>query len=117
MAAFVASGLRGVFCYCPSSRLVEWDPLKVDTEVVADWMLDTIADLAKKAPFGDGRVQLGFGMDEFVYSKEKTVAIFEKVKSLGVKVITSHYCRSVAQSKRLTILYFEASQFAKSSAS
>ena len=97
IAALVDSGLRSVFCYSPHSRAKSFKPFELDREVVTDWMMETVAELARKSPFGNGRVEMGFGMDEFPYSKEKTVEIFSKVKSWGIKIITSHYLRNPAQ--------------------
>lgn len=59
--------------------------------------MQTLSEHASNAPYGDGRVQLGFGLDEFALPKEQIVALFNEVKSLGIKIITSHYLRSVVQ--------------------
>lgn len=61
--------------------------------------MNTLETLASQAPFGNGRVHLGFGMDEFSPSKESNLAVFDKVKSLGINVITSHYARGPLQGK------------------
>jgi hypothetical protein len=53
--------------------------------------------LAAKAPFGNGRVTLGFAFDGFFLPKEVVVSLFQKVKSLGVKTWTSHYGQNVIQ--------------------
>jgi hypothetical protein len=45
---------------------------------------------AATAPFGDGRVQLGFAFDGYFLPKEVVVDLINKVKSLGIKTITSH---------------------------
>lgn len=65
-------------------------------------MMTTVEDLAKTSPFGDGRVEMGFGMDEFPYSGEKTAEIFKKVKSWGIKITTSHYIRNPAQGMHIS---------------
>ncbi len=97
ITALADSGLRSVFCYSPHSRATSFKPFELDREVVTDWMMDTIEDLAKNSPYGNGRVEMGFGMDEFPYSGDKTAEIFNKVKSWGIKTITSHYIRNPAQ--------------------
>lgn len=61
----------------------------------ADWVMKTFDELAAKAPFNNGRVQLGLGFDALFLPKEMVIGIFEHVKSLGVKLITTHYARIV----------------------
>lgn len=63
--------------------------------MLADWVMKTLESLASKAPFGDGRVQLGFAFDGYFLPKEMVIALFDKVKALGIKVITTHYTRNV----------------------
>jgi hypothetical protein len=53
--------------------------------MLADWVMSTLDDLAAKAPFGDGRVQLGLAFDGFFLPKEMVVSLFDKVKALGIK--------------------------------
>ena len=38
---------------------------------------------------------MGFGFDFYFLPKEVIVGIFSKVRSLGIKTITSHYVRSL----------------------
>lgn len=47
--------------------------------------------LAHKQPFGEGRVRLGFGFDGYYLPKETVVDLFNRVRGLGIKLITSHY--------------------------
>lgn len=59
--------------------------------ILPDWVMNTLVELAKNAPFGDGRVSLGFAFDGLFLPKEIVVDLFNKVKSLGIKLITIHY--------------------------
>lgn len=63
--------------------------------MLADWVMATLEDLSLKALFGDGRVQLGLAFDGLWLPQEVVVGLFEKAKSLGVKLITTHYVRSL----------------------
>lgn len=94
LTATISSGIRSVFCYCPTPRLESWEPFTVNQNLLADWVMSTFEHLASKAPFGNERVQLGFALDGLYLPKETLVAVFEKVKALGVKTITSHYSRN-----------------------
>jgi hypothetical protein len=56
--------------------------------------MSTLEQLTAEGPFGNGRVQLGFAFDGLFLHKEVVVPLFEKIKSLGIKVITTHDCRN-----------------------
>jgi hypothetical protein len=60
-------------------------------------VISTLESLAAESPFGDGRISLGFAFDAFFLPKELIVPLFDKVKALGIKVITTHYGRNVIQ--------------------
>lgn len=62
----------------------------MNQELLAGWVMSELESLALKAPFADGRVQLGFAFDGFFLPKEMVVPLFEKVKSIGIKIITVH---------------------------
>lgn len=90
ISATVSSGIRSIFGYTPSLRLKQWNPVEVDWNFLAPWVMETFTELAKAAPFGDGRVQLGLAFDGYFLPKEVVIEIINNVKSLGVKTITSH---------------------------
>lgn len=56
--------------------------------------MEILDELAAKAPFGDGRVTLGFAFDHLYLPKEVLAGIYAHVKSLGIKVNTTHYVRN-----------------------
>ncbi|KAJ6608516.1 hypothetical protein B0H10DRAFT_2067845 [Mycena sp. CBHHK59/15] len=94
LSATVSSGIRSFFCYCPTPRIASWAPFQMSDNLLPEWVSTQLADLAAKQPFGDGRVRLGFGFDGFFLPKEVVVGLFEQVRAIGVKLITSHYVRN-----------------------
>ncbi|TKA66975.1 hypothetical protein B0A49_12348 [Cryomyces minteri] len=59
-------------------------------DLLAPWVLQALEEIATKAPYGDGRVSIGLAFDGFWLPKEIIVPFFDKAKSLGIKVITTH---------------------------
>lgn len=74
-------------------RVKSWEPFTVDQNVLDEWVMKTFEELAGKAPFANERVQLGFAFDGMYLPKEVLAPLFEKVKGLGIKTITTHYTR------------------------
>ncbi|KAH8816440.1 putative metal-dependent hydrolase [Xylogone sp. PMI_703] len=93
LSASISSGLRCFFCYTPITRLQKWDPF-TPGEFLPPWLYAQIEKLAKAQPFGNGRIQLGFGFDLWRLPREKVVELWEKVRSLGVKLLSTHYCKN-----------------------
>ena len=91
IAASVSSGIRSIFGYCPTPRIDSWSPFAMSQDMLPDWVMDTLVELANNAPFGGGRVSLGFAFDGLFLPKEMVVDLFRKVKTLGIKLITIHY--------------------------
>lgn len=94
----MSSGVRSVFCYCPTARLESWKPFKFGNDPFPKWMRDQLDELAANGPFGNGRVSIGFAFDNLFLPKDELVDIFEHVKALGIKVITTHYVRNTISS-------------------
>lgn len=63
----------------------------LDPSRLPPWVMEELVSLASQAPFGDGRVQLGFAFDGLYLPKEVLVPLFQKVREVGVKLITLHY--------------------------
>ncbi|KAJ5197862.1 uncharacterized protein N7498_006979 [Penicillium cinerascens] len=92
--AHISSRIRSVFCYTPTMRVKTFKPdLTLDGGLLDDWVIDHLKRLGADAPFGDGRVRLGFAFDGFMLPKEQVVSIYEAARKAGVKVVTSHYVR------------------------
>ncbi|KAI1071443.1 hypothetical protein LB507_005452 [Fusarium sp. FIESC RH6] len=94
LSATIASGIRSTFCYgVMPVRAKEWteDSFELDRVPQPEWLLPQMDDLAAKAPFGDGRVQLGFFFDSYFLPEGVIAETLGHVKKAGVKLITSHY--------------------------
>jgi hypothetical protein len=65
--------------------------VEYDKTLLPDWWYDTLESLARSAPFGNGRVYLGLGFDDFKQPKQVVVDLWEKCRSLGVQLKTTHY--------------------------
>jgi hypothetical protein len=59
-------------------------------DMFPDWVMSTLVQLASKAPFGNGRVQLGISFDGWFLPQDVVVDFVTIVRSLGVKLITTH---------------------------
>ncbi|OCK85867.1 Metallo-dependent hydrolase [Lepidopterella palustris CBS 459.81] len=94
LAATISSGIRSIFCYCPTPRIASWTPFTMTDKLLEPWILQTLQELGKEAPWAGGRVQLGLAFDMFFLGKDAVVGVFEAAKAAGVKLITSHYSRN-----------------------
>ncbi|KIX09125.1 uncharacterized protein Z518_00203 [Rhinocladiella mackenziei CBS 650.93] len=90
IAATVASGLRSVYGYCFNGRVDSWSPFAMNQSFVAPWAMDALERLSQQAPFGDGRVTLGVAFDGWFLPKEVLQPMFENIKKMGIKHITTH---------------------------
>jgi cytosine/adenosine deaminase-related metal-dependent hydrolase len=100
ISATVSSGIRSIFCYCPTSKIASWNPVEFDDGALAPWVLDTFNELGTAAPFGEnGRVQLGLAFDLYFLPQDVVVSLFSKAKELGVNTITSHYAQGAQVGK------------------
>ena len=97
LVATEAAGLRSFFCYNFTPRLRAWDEEKIepDMDLIPGWMTEQLGELAQKQPFGDGRVNLGWAFDLLFLPKEVVVPLYEKVRELGIKLITTHMCKNL----------------------
>ncbi len=77
-------------------KVVSWAPFASEDDHSSPWVLDTFKTLATHAPFADGRVQLGFAIDNFYQPTEIIRGIFDTVRGAGAKLITSHGAAGVA---------------------
>lgn len=73
--------------------------IKFAAELLPSWVMEAFERLAKSKFLTDpdSRVRLGFGFDFYFLPQQVVQGIFAKVKSLGVKVITSHFVRHLEQ--------------------
>lgn len=90
--ATIASGIRSVFCYAPTAKTQDWTPeITINGGLLDDWVIEQFEKLGAAAPFGDGRVQMGFAFDGFMLPQDQVVSIYHKARKLGARVITTHY--------------------------
>ncbi|KAL2820419.1 Metallo-dependent hydrolase [Aspergillus granulosus] len=97
IAGTLSSGIRSIFAYTPVNILLATKPQVVfSPDPLPDWVMQTFERLATSHPLNDpgSRVKLGFGFDFYHLPKEIVLSLFEKVKSLGATVITSHFVRN-----------------------
>ncbi|CZR64667.1 related to cytosine deaminase and related metal-dependent hydrolases [Phialocephala subalpina] len=108
IAGTLSSGIRSIFGYTPVARLSATKPnIEFSPEPLPDWVMETFEQLATSHPLNDpeSRVQLGFGFDFYHLPKNVVLGVFEKVKSLGTRIITSHFIRNfVRDSESLPVL-------------
>jgi hypothetical protein len=94
--ATVRSGIRSVFGYCVHARVKSWSPFEMQPNPLDPWVIDTLEELSKEAPFGNGRVMLGLAFDLWYYPKEVIVPLFERIKKMELKIWTVHYASLAA---------------------
>jgi hypothetical protein len=100
--ATASSGLRSFFCYTPIWRIKRWGsdgPVEYDKDLLPEWWFSTLKTLAKAAPFGDGRVMLGLGFDDFKLPRETVQDLWTRCRSLGINLFTTHYVANYMTSK------------------
>ncbi|PVI06703.1 Metallo-dependent hydrolase [Periconia macrospinosa] len=90
IAATASSGVRAVYCYAAMDRLKSFNPLMLHENALEDWVMQTFSELADAAPFGNGRVSLGFAWDLWFIAPELIKNAFEKVREKNIRLITTH---------------------------
>lgn len=94
IAATASSGIRSVFCYCPTPLLKTWKPFAVEMNSLGGHVLPKFDELASKAPWANGRITLGFAFDGFRFlPHENLQALMTKLRENKVQLITYHYSR------------------------
>lgn len=80
--------------------LTEVDPKLEVAELLPDWLMPTLTQLAqsKYIKSRNSRVSMGFGFDYYFLPKDAVVDIFNQVRSLGINLVTSHWARFPGQS-------------------
>ncbi|KAH8703255.1 hypothetical protein BGW36DRAFT_403692 [Talaromyces proteolyticus] len=108
IAGTLSSGIRSIFGYTPVATLAATMPkVEFSPDPLPDWVMQAFEQLATSHPLNDpeSRVKLGLGFDFYHLSKEVVVGVFERAKSLGTKIITSHFIQNfVRDSESLPVL-------------
>ncbi|KAK1445714.1 amidohydrolase [Colletotrichum melonis] len=87
--ALIASGLRSVYCYCVP-RTTSWSPFSTADDYTSSHVLEEWKSLATNGPYGDGRVQIGFAVDNLYQSPDQMKFLYSELRAAKAKVITSH---------------------------
>jgi cytosine/adenosine deaminase-related metal-dependent hydrolase len=104
ISALVTSGIRSFFCYCANPRIKDWDEFAFESDIIPDWFLKQLHELARQQPFGNGRVQIGMAWDAWLLPKEVISKFFRQDREGGVKLITCHHVRGPTSSITSTTL-------------
>ena len=96
LSATVASGIRAFFCYGVTPlRVSEWTASSIEFDMgspIPPWLFTQMEEFVRRAPFGDnGLVQIGFFFDSYFLPQATIADTFERVRNMGVKLITSHF--------------------------
>ncbi|TKA60922.1 hypothetical protein B0A55_11894 [Friedmanniomyces simplex] len=98
IAATASSGIRSIFCYCPTPLAKSWSPFTMEMNALGGHVLPTFDALAAQAPWADGRITLGFAFDAFhLLPKPYLDALMDRLKQHAIEVITFHYSHIPAQ--------------------
>lgn len=88
--ALATSGLRAVYCQCVPRTILEEDSLNVTDDHAPESALCVWKELAEIAPFADGRVHLGFAVDNLYLPTGQLQELYTELRSMDAKIITSH---------------------------
>ncbi|KAJ5613425.1 hypothetical protein N7510_006619 [Penicillium lagena] len=97
IAGTISSGVRSIFGFTPVYIVASTKPkIEFSPELLPNWIMETFEQLATSQPLNDpgSRVKLGFGFDFYHLPKDVVLGVFQKVKSLGTMVITSHFIQN-----------------------
>ncbi|RBR19986.1 hypothetical protein FVER53590_25026 [Fusarium verticillioides] len=104
LSATLSSGIRSIYCYCPTGRVNTWKPFEMEEEFLPAWLFEQLTSMRKAGPFANGRVTMGFAFDSFYLPKDVVINIFNQVRGLGIKTITSHYVPSLLPGSTVDLL-------------
>lgn len=62
----------------------------MEASFIPPWGLDSLEELSRIAPFGQGRVTLAVAFDGWHLPKEVVVPMFSRIKAMGIEQITIH---------------------------
>jgi Amidohydrolase family len=91
--ALLTSGLRTIYCYTPARKVLSWDPWKSEDDYFSDQTKTTFQKLALGAPFGNGRVHMGYAIDNLYMPAEVIKPYYADLRDPAkgkAKLITSH---------------------------
>ena len=62
----------------------------MEEEFLPDWVMATFQELASRPLGHNGRVRLGFAIENLYLPKDVLAAVFAQVRSAGAQLITTH---------------------------
>ncbi|KAF5990068.1 cytosine deaminase [Fusarium bulbicola] len=93
ISAFSDSGIRGVFAYGETFlNLQKWDTESCvpNAMSISEPFIKHVEDLAQRAPFGNGCVNVGVSFDGYHMPQQEVEKLFRRALKAGVELITSH---------------------------
>ncbi|OAL37484.1 hypothetical protein AYO20_03333 [Fonsecaea nubica] len=90
--ATIDSGIRGIFAYSIPMRMSKWDQSQCipDQDLLPEWALKQIADLAQTHNQPGAMVEIGMGFDFWFLPQEMVLGMLAKLRQSGLRVLTSH---------------------------
>lgn len=79
-----------MYCQCVPRTILEEDSLNVTDDYTPESALHAWKELAEIAPFADGRVHLGFAVDNLYLPTGQLRELYTELRSMDAKIITSH---------------------------
>ncbi|KAH0832648.1 amidohydrolase family protein [Fonsecaea pedrosoi] len=90
--ATIDSGIRGIFAYSIPMRISKWDQSQCtpDQDLLPEWALKQIAELAETHNQPGAVVEIGMGFDFWFLPQEMVLGMLAKLRQSGLRVLTSH---------------------------
>ncbi|KIW83485.1 hypothetical protein Z517_02730 [Fonsecaea pedrosoi CBS 271.37] len=90
--ATIDSGIRGIFAYSIPMRISKWDQSQCipDQDLLPEWALKQIAELAQTQNQPGAVVEIGMGFDFWFLPQEMVLGMLAKLRQSGLRVLTSH---------------------------
>lgn len=89
--ATIASGIRSIYGYCFTGRVDSWSPFALNPSFIAPFATKALKKLASTAPFSNNaRLTLGVAFDGWFLPREVITSLFQEVKNLGIRHVTTH---------------------------
>ncbi|KIX98800.1 uncharacterized protein Z520_05261 [Fonsecaea multimorphosa CBS 102226] len=108
--ATLDSGIRSIFGYSIPSRMSKWDQSQCipDQDLLPEWALTQIAELAQKYNRPATTVEIGMGFDFWFLPQEMVLSMFGKLRKSGLRVLTTHVGSSAFMGLQSPIPKFES---------
>ncbi|OAP63595.1 hypothetical protein AYL99_02822 [Fonsecaea erecta] len=90
--AALDSGIRCIFAYSIPMRMARWDQSQCipDQDLLPEWALTQIAELAQKHNRPAATVEIGMGFDSWFLPQDMVLGMLGKLRTSGLRVLTTH---------------------------